>query len=446
MYKQRIADWSLRKNYNSRRTSDSSNSDSVEGLSDENLEGSPPSQRQQDSRRLMVNSSTAGIEKPSRHSTPAKQRSKAHSSARKAHTLYLESYLRSQEPNMSLTRFRGISQDLNNVETLLGLVDNYYEVYFDTAWKREYPNPPRFVMREMPVCVDVKRLLNSDEIPNVIHPTSLFCRFQLAVAMFDKNTVEANRVGVRFLTEAYNILKDTLVQGHPQLLRCFLEQFYCTLYDTHPTLIPQLLQMSAEYAKMVYGERHPITKFCLLLPKLPNRLDVILVLWRRLHDTFAEKLGVSHEENIRSKMALCGVLIERGKYLEAEEILEFISANSDRAPTDYWTRAVRCRLGWLYVAQQRFTQAEEVLKDLLQRYKGYAGVEVVPIDAIYIASLSLLARSHSGRKEYDLAKGMLDDALDICLRIFGKEHGYSMSVRFEMDELTWSRADVFEVL
>lgn len=435
MFKQRITEWNLRKNYSSRQEIVGQNEDFPISHDATNHPSHTAQSRRGQLGKSANFSSTTSV-KSGLPLSQTRSRNGRGRIARKSHTSYLESYLRSQELNLSLTRFRTISEDLSNVETLLTLIDHYCDSYFHAAWKRTYPSPPRFTMREMPLCINLTKLLSNDETPNVVHPTSVFNRYQIAAVLFEDNTPEATQAAWRFIGQAFDILKDVLIQQHPQLLSSFFDQYYSSQFNAHPELTRQLFYMSAEFANIHFGERHPITKLCRLLPRCAHRLDVVLLAWQRLFDSFHAKLGVSHEEVLRSKMALCGALIERGKYLEAEELLQFILSNHDRPLTDYWVRAARCRLGWLLVIQQRHAEAEEVLQDLAERYKGYAGAEEVPIDAIYIASLSLRARSHSDRKQFDQAETILGEALDLCVPLFGSEHGFSTSVMAEMDKLT----------
>ena len=444
MFKQRIAEWNLRKNCTSRQESEFQN-DEVQLPSDGADAPSSPTKQLRNHRKRSTRTAptnTQSSSTPSPQSTSSVGRTRK---ARKSHKAYLELHVRSLDSNLSLSRIRAISEELNNLETLLTLIDHYYDSFFHAAWKRTYPCPPRFAMREMPLCVNVKRLLNHNETPIVVHPTSLFSRYHIAVVLFKNNTPEASRAGWKFIQQAFEILQATIVQQHPRLLSGYLEQFYSSLYDAHPDLMRQLFHFSAENAKIQFGDRHPITQFCRLLPRFGNKLDVIQLVWKRLHESFDAKLGISHEEVLRSKISLCGVFIERKQFAEAEQLLQFILRNHERPPTDYWVRAARCRLGWLYVEQQRYSDAEEVLVDLLQQYRGCEGNEDVSIDAIYIASLSLLARSNRERKQYKQAEIILNDACHFCVPLFGREHGYSISVLYELEQLKRSRAAEAEI-
>ena len=432
MFKQRIAEWRLRKNANSRRSDSLSDEAPTSSTSGNQVLRTTRLRRTQ--RRTSVHG-TMAAQQTHLAGTQTRSRRGGLRVARKPLTSYLESYLRAQNQSVGVARFKVISQDLNNVETLLTQIDSYFDSFFHAAWKRTYPNPPRMVMREMPLCLDMAKAMNNTDAPVAIHPTSLFSRLHAAVVIFKKQKPETTQVGFKFIGEAFDILKPTLAQQHPRLLSSYLEQFYSPVYDAYPGVMQQLFHFSAELASLIFGERHPIVIFCRLLPRIENRLEILELCWRRLLDSFHAKIGVSHEEVLRAKLAFIGVLIERGKYDEAEQLLEFFLANHDRPPTDYWVRAARCRLAWLYIGQQRHAEAEEVVHDLWRRYREVSGGEELQFDAIHIASHSLLARSYRDRRQYDRAESILKGAMESCLATVGPEHGFSMSVNFELEDL-----------
>ena len=144
MFKQRIAEWRLRKNANSHRSDSLSDEAPTSSISGNQVVRTTRLRRTQ--RRTSVHG-TMAAQQTHLAGTQTRSRRGGLRVARKPLTSYLESYLRAQNQSVGVARFKVISQDLNNVETLLTQIDSYFDSFFHAAWKRTYPNPPRMVMR-----------------------------------------------------------------------------------------------------------------------------------------------------------------------------------------------------------------------------------------------------------------------------------------------------------
>ena len=76
------------------------------------------------------------------------------------------------------------------------------------------------------------------------------------------------------LQDAFAMVKDILVQRHPQLLRYLFMQFWDQTFDAHPKFRRQLFESVASLAEVYLGARHPITVISRLLPKVHDRSQI----------------------------------------------------------------------------------------------------------------------------------------------------------------------------
>lgn len=351
----------------------------------------------------------------------------------------LDVYTRSRYPNMDYGRFKNMSRDLRNVEIVLTQINDYYKAYSADMWTRKFPQKGRDSIKEIPLCFDMQMVKKTAATPMVQHPGELFNRIHMAAELVKMKTPETSAVAWRIVHESFGMLNDVVKQQHPQLLRYLFVQFWDHTFDSDPgirAVRQQLFHMVAEYAKMAWGNLHPIFLIANLLPCIQDSPKVCELAWRRNIDTFHSILGAKHDENLRAKMALTGTLVDAERYDDCEVLLREVIDCFEPGSTAYYLRAALCRLAWVYTLQDRFAEAEPVFEDVLERCRAWA--KSLPdqnaLDEIYIAATAHLARIRA-RRDYQEGVILLQAASERCARAMGPDHAYTYTAKNELKNL-----------
>lgn len=359
----------------------------------------------------------------------------------KNHDAEIETYLRKQQPNLSLTQFRTISQDLEIVEAILDLTHQYYDSFTDVQWARKFPSSPRTVMKEMPLCIDLGTAFpRGQETP--IHPTQIFGRYMVAFELLKSRKQSDIDEGWRLIHEAFDLFKPILAQQHTQLLRYFFQQIYDYRLNDHPEIRKRIFELAEGMAVQELGPKHPITQICRLLPQVEDKDTICVLGWRKSLELIDRNLGEGSDDSLRSKLSLTGDLIEQSKFAEAENLLKQMLRAPGRQPTDYYMRSTLLRLAWLYRLRGRHFDAENSLYELLRRCNECSSNGGEVPDAIAIAAQTNLAQSLCSRGELEDGCIVLQGALNSCIRTFGPQHGYTTSVADELEKITNSMANI----
>ena len=424
MYKKRISDWKLRK-YNARGKERSSSNTSREKKSK-----SPTNQEKQASTLHLSSGENAPVGSSNNLSALSRSR---HSSLLKQD---LDRYLRATHPNLSYDRFMAISRDLQNFEIILSQVHSYYDSYSQSTWERTFPKTSRASIKELPLCSDMQMVSETAVTPMVRHPGELFNRFHMATELLKMKTPEANELAWKMLGEAFGMVKDVLLQQHPQLMRYFFMQFWDHTIDEYPEIRRSLFVSTHDLANVYLGPNHPITLISHLLPRMENKSSVCEVAWRRQLDTFESILGVANDESLRLKMSLTGNYVVAGQYDEAETLLWQIVSIFDPDSTAYYHRAALCRIAWIQSLRLQYLDAEIGFTNVLRLCQAQTSHEVqAPVDDIYLAATTHLARIQA-RRDYTQGLQVLEGALERCKSSVGHDHAYTYTIKNELVKLS----------
>jgi len=358
------------------------------------------------------------------------------------HEVDIAKYLKKTQPDLSLARFRTISQDLKTVESVLDLIHQYYGSFTEAKWTRTFPSSPRTVMKEMTMCIDLNSAFpRGEEAP--VHPTQIFGRYMVAVELLKSPKQSDKKEGWRLVSEAFDLFADVLAQQHTQLLRYFFQQVYDYRLNDHPQIRKQIFEMAAGISAATLGDQHPITLICRLLPLVEDKDEICVLAWKKSLELLDSNLGEFSDDSLRSKLSLSGDLIEQSKFQEAEDLLQQMLKAPGRPPTDYYMRSTKIRLAWLYRTQKRHKEAEDLLHEVmkLSRQCNPPGA-TTSFDAIYIAAETNLAQSMCDRNEFRTGEYILEAALERCTTAFGADHGYTTSVTQELENIRQSMADL----
>jgi hypothetical protein len=353
----------------------------------------------------------------------------------------LESYMRTRYPTIDYGQFIVMSRDLRNVEIILIQVDNYFQSYDMDMWHRNFPKTARGSIKEIPLCFNIDMVEQKAAVPMIVHPGELFNRFHMAAKLLElRNDPKANKIAWRVIFEAFDLVEKVIQQQHPQLLRYLFMQFWDSTYDVHPGIRDQLFVMLRKYAELLIGAQHPITQLTELLTKFDNKAQQELICelaWKRNLDTFDRLLGVSHDETLRSKMAITGNYIDSKRYHEAREMLSHVSNCFSEDSTEFYKRAALCRLAWITALEEKYAEAEEAFVDVMNRCQRWTREQEDPdtaIDDVYLATVTHLARLQARRNFYD-GSHMLENALSRVCKAMGPEHAWTYTIRTELEIL-----------
>jgi len=424
MYKKRIAEWGLQKysSRSSRRTPPQESASSGHEQDGQQQTGPPPA---------------AVRRRPNRHGGGAKVDDRALVSAKRASLeSHVDSYMRAAYPTVDYGRFKSMSEEMKNVETILAQIDNYFKSYDAEMWERKFPKAARGSIKEIPLAFNIQMVKRKAAAPMVVHPGELFNRFHMAAELLKMKTPQAHTMAWRIVGEAFEMMREVVHQQHPQLLRYFFMQFWDSTYDAHPQIREQLFQTVVGFAESCLGRQHPITLITKLLPRVQDPAKVCEVAYKRNLDTFDALLGPSHDENLRAKMAVTGNYIDSERYEEANHILWNVASYFDDNSTAYYKRAALCRIAWVHTLQQQYAEAEPIFIDVLERCKRWSieQPDKNALDDVFLAATTHLARLQA-RRSYEQGNAMLRNALERCIATVGADHAYTYTIQNELENL-----------
>jgi len=350
--------------------------------------------------------------------------------------MQVDHYMRRAYPTVDYGRFKSMSEEMKNVEIILSQIDNYFKSYNAEMWERKFPKTARGSIKEIPLAFNIHIVKRKAVVPMAIHPGDLFNRFHMAAELLKLKSPQANNVAWRIVEEAFDMVKEVVLQQHPQLLRYFFMQFWDSTYDAHPQIREQLFKTIVGFAEYYLGRQHPITLISKLLPRVQDPPKVCEVAYMRNIDTFDSILGPSHNENLRSKMAVTGNYIDSERYEDANHMLWSVANCFTENSTAYYKRAALCRIAWIHTLQQQYAEAEPIFVDVLERCKKWSNEQPDKnaLDDVFLAATTHLARLQA-RRSYEQGKAMLRNALDRCIATVGSDHAYTYTIQTELENL-----------
>lgn len=310
-------------------------------------------------------------------------------------------------------------------ESILNQMQDYYGSYSTDEWIRTFPISLRPAMKEMIMGMDLHVAFLA-EPGALVHPTKLLGRYLVTLELMKSKDKTQKNKGIRLAEEVTVRLKPAVTAPTaPEEPRD--EQ-------SNPGSA-QNMEMGASKSASALGARHPVSTICRLLPQVADKEEMSSLAWRMFFELMDENIGDTSEESLRSKLALAGDLVDQTRYAEAEALLKEILAVKDLAPTHYYVRSARFRLGRVYRLQGRYREAEDMFYEVMSLSQQLAPRGALPTDGLYIGAQLNLGKSLSGRREYRSSRHWLEAALERCDTVYGADHRYTASVQGELEGL-----------
>jgi hypothetical protein len=303
--------------------------------------------------------------------------------------------------------------DFRNFENILFQVDQYYSSKLGndprSAWNSWKASSER---RKRKISCTFQRDTYACTFEE---SNSVFYRYYLADWYLQQNRT---RDAWKLVQEGAEMVRPLLQQESPRFLQELLLHFVGTYSGDYAGIQKQLLHLLTSMSFITYGRGHPVSIICRLLQILYGKQHIIEQTMKKLHDTFKHHLGEDHSASLFVQDRLCDALMSQKRYAEAEHSFrDTIKANERyHGRSAYGTRYALLGLAELYYLQERDTEAEQTLKEILQRGKRVSECDMVDICRKCLQGLILMAQ-----RDYGAAKAYFCSALWGSLLRYGQK-------------------------
>ena len=244
-------------------------------------------------------------------------------------------------------------------------------------------------------------------------PSDVFNRFSSAeISLREHLYADAWRL----TEEGAELVRPMLQQEHPSFLAILLSYSSQQTSDKYAAVQDQLFHLFSSMAAVVLGERHPVSNVCRLLRTLRGRNIVIETGLRKIRDVLNHCLGQDHTSSVQTQQLICDCLIHQKKYDEAERFLRDIVEVSERSfgRNDSRTLYGLVQQISVYLLTSRDNEAERILEDVRQRCKEQGN-----FDQPYVNAKVVQGAIYMNRGDVRAAEAFLWSALYATLFRYG---------------------------
>jgi tetratricopeptide (TPR) repeat protein len=308
----------------------------------------------------------------------------------------------------------GDPTDFRNFENILFQVEKYYSSKLGNDPHRAW-NSWKDISK-----IEVSVTFQGDTYACIFDRTdSVFYRFYLADRYLQENRT---RDVWKLVQEGAEMVRPLLQQESRHFLRELLLHFLDEYSGDYAGIQRQLLHLLTSMSFITYGGEHPVSIICRLLQASYGNQHIIEQTMRKLHNTFKHHLGEDHPASCLVQHRLCVALMFQKKYAEAERPLQDLVKVNERCwgRSAYVTRHALFSLAELYYRQERYAEAREIIKDMLQRGKGGSDR-----DKINIWGERLQGEICMIQRDYSAAEAYFCSALWDSLLKFGPKDPYT---------------------
>ena len=250
--------------------------------------------------------------------------------------------------------------------------------------------------------------------------------------------------GWRMLHEASDSVRSLFTSNDRSILRLFLRFTQRWYKSATPALFKVLWTHISDMASTILSHNHPITLVCVSITHIGGGYEVCETAFGLMLSEFERSLGPDHEKTLEIKDLYQSLLLESGKF-DAAELLqrqllhhyEHINAYSDSA---VWAAY---GLGLVLEKKGDFQGAEEAYYSASLRGNICNGERFPTQNDIYV--LQHLVRMLSRRNEYDECEALLAQALNMCIENNeGPTDCRMQQILGELDEISWKQGRIGE--
>jgi tetratricopeptide (TPR) repeat protein len=241
--------------------------------------------------------------------------------------------------------------------------------------------------------------------------TGIFChKVDAALGSLERGQ---QKKGWRMLDEASDSVRSLFTSNDKSILRLLLRFTQRWYKSATPALFKVLWNHISGMASAILSHNSPIALVCISIAQMGSGYEVCETAFGIMLSEFEQSLGPDHEKTLKIKVLYQSLLLESGNF-EAAELLQRQLLDHHERINEYSYDSVWAAYGLGLVLEKKgdFQGAEEAYRSASLRGRICNG-ELFPIqDDIYV--LQHLVRMLSRRKEYAECEALLAEALDLC--------------------------------
>ena len=193
----------------------------------------------------------------------------------------------------------------------------------------------------------------------------LWYKFYLAVVMLKRTEPTA---GWNLAHQACQLTRGILQNPSRTIFLNLYNHFGSHKWDEFESLRLHMLGYLQEMAVALLGTRHPLT---IILGHLASKgflASVSELVLKLMLDVYKEALNSMHPDVVETERSLCKVLRRQKEFSSATERVQAMLKHSEHVYGRYHTNTRRCmrRLGHLYRYQERYGDAEQKYRNVVQ--------------------------------------------------------------------------------
>jgi tetratricopeptide (TPR) repeat protein len=220
--------------------------------------------------------------------------------------------------------------------------------------------------------------------------------------------------GWRMLNEASDSVRSLFTSNDKSILRLLLRFTQRWYKSARPALFKVLWNHISGMASAILSHNNPIALVCVSIAQMGSGYEVCETAFGIMLSEFEQSLGPSHEKTLEIKDLYQSLLLESENF-EAAELLQRQLLDHHEHINEYSHGAVWAAYGLGLVLEKKgdFQGAKEAYSSASLRGRICNGEQFPTQDDIYV--LQHLVRMLSRRKEYAECEVLLAEALDMCM-------------------------------
>jgi tetratricopeptide (TPR) repeat protein len=220
--------------------------------------------------------------------------------------------------------------------------------------------------------------------------------------------------GWRMLHEALDSVKSLFTSKDKSILRLLLRFTQRWYKSATPALFKVLWTHISDMASIILSHNSPITLVCMSITHMGSGYEVCETAFDLMLSEFEQSLGPDHQKTLQIKDLYQLLLLESGKF-DAAELLQRQLLHHYEHINEYSRSSVWAAYGLGFVLEMKgdFQGAEEAYRSASLRGRICNGERFPTQDDIYV--LEHLVRMLSRRNAYAECEVCLAEVLDICM-------------------------------
>jgi tetratricopeptide (TPR) repeat protein len=287
----------------------------------------------------------------------------------------------------------------------------------------------------------IKLALHGAVGDDLLYP-GIFCNtVDAALSLLERGKAEE---GWRMLDEASDSVKSLFASKDKSILRLLLRFTQRWHKSATPMLFKVLWTHISDMASTILSDNSPITLVCVSITHMGSGYEVCETAFGLMLSEFEQSLGPDHEKALEIKELYISLLLE-SKNFDAAELLQRQLLHHYEHINEYSHSSVWAAYGLGLVLEKKgdFQGAEEAYRSASQRGSICNGERFPTQDDVYV--LQHLVRMLSRRNKYAEGEALLAQALNMCLENNGGPTDCRMELILEeQDEIAWEKERIRE--